>query len=335
VKGDGGDQQQIHKTYPRAENGAAAGTGGQGMSGSREETVVRVSRLSRHFKRKRALDGVDLTVRKGTVHGLVGQNGAGKTTLIKHLLGTLRAEQGSVEVFGKDPTREFVGVLSQVGYLSEDRDLPGWMRVRELMRYTQAFYPTWDEAYAEQLRERFKLDAETRIKQLSRGEKAKVGLLCALAYRPPLLLLDEPSTGLDVGARRDILGAIVRTVADEGRTVIFSSHLLDEVERVADVITMIHDGRVVVDGPLDDIKGAHKTLQLEFDEPREALDSLPGLLHADGHGREWRAVVEAHHDAFKNGAFEAMGGRVVETQTPSLEEIFLARVGHVPADAEE
>ncbi|HDP34971.1 MAG TPA: ABC transporter ATP-binding protein, partial [Candidatus Hydrogenedentes bacterium] len=223
-------------------------------------TVVEIRGLSRKFKRKLALDDISLTVPRGVVYGLVGENGAGKTTMLKHILGSLRAQSGSVRVFGCGPVADPVTVLAGIGYLSEDRDMPGWMRVREIMRYTQAFYPGWDEAYAEALREQFMLDPEAKIKTLSRGERAKCGLLVALAYRPPLLLLDEPSSGLDPSARRDILEAIVRTVADEGRTVIFSSHLLDEVERVADIVAMIHHGKCVFEENLDSIKGRHAKL---------------------------------------------------------------------------
>src|SRR5262249_43351922 len=160
-------------------------------------------------------------VPRGAVFGLVGANGAGKTTLIKHVLGLLRAAAGSVRVFGRDPVADPVGVLSHVGYLSEEPDLPGWMRVAELLRYTRAFYPGWDDAYAERLRRDFGLDPAARVKHLSKGQRARAGLLIALAYRPDLLVLDEPSTGLDPVVRRDILEAIIRTVAEEGRTVLF------------------------------------------------------------------------------------------------------------------
>ena len=203
------------------------------------DAVIEVSALTRRFDPKLALDGVSLSVPRGCVFGLVGENGAGKTTLIKHLLGLLRAQSGSVRVFGLDPVSDPVGVLGRIGYLSEQRDLPGWMRVDELLRYTQAFYPRWDAAYAERLRRQFSLEPAARIKNLSRGEAAKAGLLVALGHRPELLLLDEPSSGLDPVVRRDILEAIIRTVADEGRTVFFSSHLLDEVERVTDRLAMM------------------------------------------------------------------------------------------------
>lgn len=220
--------------------------------------VIAVSGLTRRFGANTALDAVDLTIARGGVYGLVGANGAGKTTLIKHILGLLRAESGSVRVFGKDPVEDPVGVLSRIGYLSEENDLPGWMRVEELMRYSKAFYPNWDDAYAEELRKTFGLDPAAKIKSLSKGQKARAGLVIALAYRPELLLLDEPSSGLDPIVRRDILGAIMRTIADEGRTVLFSSHLLDEVEQVADHVTMIKAGRILVSAPLGEIKESHR-----------------------------------------------------------------------------
>jgi ABC-2 type transport system ATP-binding protein len=222
------------------------------------EPVIAVSELTRRFGATTALASVSLSLPRGAVYGLVGANGAGKTTLIKHLLGLLRAESGSVRVFGRDPVTDPVGVLSRIGYLSEENDLPGWMRVDELLRYSRAFYPAWDDDYADELRQAFALDPAARIKTLSKGQKARAGLLIALAYRPELLVLDEPSSGLDPIVRRDILGAVIRTIADEGRTVLFSSHLLDEVEQVADHVTMISHGTIVLSAPLDVIRESHR-----------------------------------------------------------------------------
>jgi len=294
------------------------------------ECVIAVSGLSRRFRRKPALDGAELSVRRGTVHGLVGENGAGKTTLIKHLLGTLKAKEGTVRVFGKDPTRDQVAVLSEIGYLSEDRDMPGWMRVRELLSYTEAFYPNWDESYAGNLLQRFRLDPEALIKHMSRGEKAKVGLVCALAYRPRLLVLDEPSTGLDVATRRDILWAIVRTVAEEGRTVLFSSHLLEEVERTADTVTLLHQGRTLLAGPLDELKQNRPMLEIGFETTLDRLPPLPTTLHEEGHGREWRVLLGAPPGPAFRDALAAAGGRVLDERPATLEELFLAETGHVP-----
>lgn len=222
------------------------------------ESIVLVSQLTRRFGGKTALDAVSLSLPRGGVYGLVGANGAGKTTLIKHLLGLLRAESGSVRVFGRDPVADPVAVLSRIGYLSEENDLPGWMRIDELIRYSRAFYQGWDDRYAEELRRTFGLDGAAVIKTLSKGQKARAGLLVALAYRPEFLVLDEPSSGLDPIVRRDIVGAILRTIADEGRTVLFSSHLLDEVEQVADHVTMISEGAIVLSGPLAALKDANQ-----------------------------------------------------------------------------
>ena len=232
---------------------------------SSAEAVIAVSGLSRHFGARVALDEVSMFVPRGSVLGLVGANGAGKTTLIKHLLGMLKARTGTVRLFGLDPIADPVGVLGRLGYLSERRDLPGWMRIEEYLRYTQAFYPGWDEAYAAELLEQFQLDPCQLIKTLSQGQQAKTGLLAALVYRPELLVLDEPSSGLDPVVRRDILEAIIRTVAEEGRTVLFSSHLLDEVERVADQVVMLKDGRVVLSGRTEDVRGNHISAVLAFE----------------------------------------------------------------------
>jgi ABC-2 type transport system ATP-binding protein len=228
------------------------------------EPVIRLSKLSRRFGATTALASVSMSVTRGVVYGLVGPNGAGKTTLIKHVLGLMRAESGSVSVFGLDPVADPVAVLSRIGYLAEDNDLPGWMRVDQLVRYSRAFYPDWDDAYAEELRDAFALDPSAKVKTLSRGQKARAGLLVALAYRPELLVLDEPSSGLDPIVRKEIVGAIIRTIAEEGRTVLFSSHLLEEVEQVADHVTMISHGRIVLSEPLDVIQRSHRSLDEAF-----------------------------------------------------------------------
>lgn len=229
-----------------------------------EVPVIHVADLTRRFGATAALDSVSLSVERGGVHGLVGANGAGKTTLLKHALGLLKAQSGSVRVFGLDPVADPVAVLSRIGYLSEENDLPGWMRVDELIRYSRAFYPAWDDAYAEELRQTFALDSRARIRDLSKGQKARAGLVVALAYRPELLVLDEPSSGLDPIVRRDILAAVVRTIADEGRTVLFSSHLLEEVEQVADHVTMIRRGRIALTAPLSVIRESHRSLAEAF-----------------------------------------------------------------------
>jgi len=298
------------------------------------ETVVQIEGVTRRFGSTTALLDVSLRVPRGRVFGLVGVNGAGKTTLIKHVLGLLKAQTGRVRVFGLDPVADPVGVLSKVGYLSEEKDLPEWMRVDELLHYSRAFYSSWDDQYAEELRRAFELDPAKRIKQLSRGQRARTGLLVALAHRPEILVLDEPSTGLDPIVRRDILAAIIRTISEEGRTVLFSSHLLDEVDRVCDHVTMIDQGRVVLSGELDRLKRSFHCLTVRFDTPQSRPPTIAGALSWQGAGHEWAAVCNGRLDSLQAAAAEA-GVRIVDQRAPSLDEIFVAQVGRQCAAAEE
>jgi ABC-2 type transport system ATP-binding protein len=287
------------------------------------ETVIEVTHLSRSFGAKKALRDVSLAVPRGCVFGLVGENGAGKSTLIKHFLGLWRAQTGTVRLFGLDPVSHPVAVLARIGYLSEEPDLPGWMRVGELLRYTQAFYSSWDASYAEHLRDEFGLDPNARVKTLSKGQRARLGLVAAEAHRPDLLILDEPSSGLDPIVRRDILEAIIRTVTDQGRTVIFSSHLLDEVERVCDQLAMLHRGALRFCAPLDDVKTRHRRVVLHFDQPQPAPPNVSGAIRVDGGGREWTVICDAEktHPA---AMAHYLGATVVNDTVASLDEIFVA-----------
>jgi ABC-2 type transport system ATP-binding protein len=291
-----------------------------------EQSVVSTSHLTRRFGSRAALEDVSFAVPRGSVFGLVGENGAGKSTLIKHILGLWRAQSGEVRVFGLDPVIEPVSVLGRIGYLSEQPDLPEWMTVGEFIRYTQAFYPGWDPKYAEQLRQQFGLDLDKRIRVLSKGQRAKLGLLGAQAHRPDLLLLDEPSSGLDPIVRNDILAAVIRTVADEGRTVFFSSHLLEEIERVADHIAMLHQGKLVLCAPLDEIKMQYRRITIHFDAPQAQAPTVPGALTVNGSGREWSILC---NQPIKTSFLT----NVIDDQPASLSDIFVGIAGGVHSHA--
>lgn len=289
------------------------------------EYVIEIQGLSRRFGKKYALEDIDIKVPRGIVLGLVGENGAGKTTLIKHLLGLLKAQTGTVRVFDINPVEDPVGVLGRIGYLSENREMPQWMSINEYIRYTRAFYPGWDLNYEDELIKSFDLDRNQLIKHLSRGQRAKLGLLVAIAYKPDLLLFDEPSSGLDPVVRRDILTAIVRTITEEGRTVVLSSHLLDEVERVADMVVMIHAGRIVLSDTLEDIRLAHHQLIVRFEQDQSKKPVLPGMLSCEGGPMEWSYICKEKFDILKT-AVQNLKGNIVECTSPSLDEIFVARV---------
>jgi ABC-2 type transport system ATP-binding protein len=290
------------------------------------EPIIRIHNLSRRYGKTLALDGIDFEAGRGKVYGLVGANGAGKTTFIKHILGLLRAQQGQVSVFGLDPVKQTREVLKGVGYLSENRDLPDWMSIQELMRYTSAFHANWDQGFCDELLNRFELDPAQKIGQLSRGMRAQTGLVAAVAHRPQLLVLDEPSSGLDVVVRNDILNAVVRTISDQGSTVLFSSHLLDEVERMSDHVTMIQKGQILLDGDLEALCDAHRLCEFKFTTALQKPPALPVVL-LEGENRSWRALHK-QSDAQFAADIEAIDGQVLQTRRASLEEIFLAYAGH-------
>ncbi|HEX4119595.1 MAG TPA: AAA family ATPase, partial [Verrucomicrobiae bacterium] len=198
----------------------------------------------------------------------------------------------------------------------------------ELMRYAKAFYPNWDGGYAETLRAQFGLDPVQRLNTLSKGQTAKAGLLVAQAHRPKLLLLDEPSSGLDPMVRHDILEAVIRTVADEGRTVFFSSHLLEEIERVSDQIAMLHQGRIVLCGSLDEIKARHRRFTLHFETAQLKPPVIAGALSVSGTGKEWAVMCNGARGELPRIAAE-LEARIIEERVPSLNEIFVAHAGSV------
>lgn len=297
------------------------------------ENIITIEGVTRRYGSKLALDNVNLSIPRGIVLGLVGANGAGKTTLIKHILGLLRAQTGKVSVMGSDPARDPVAVLSRLGYLSEDRDLPPWMSVSELLRYSKAFRNSWDDAYAEDLRKKFQLQETALIRNLSKGELAKAGLIVALAHKPDLLVLDEPSSGLDPIVRREMLEAVVRSVAEQGRTVLFSSHLLDEIVRVSDQVAMMAHGRIMVQGPMHQVLESHRRLVVRLKSATTRVSDLPCAVSVTGGPDEWTVICNGNRNEFIAGLSQ-MGGEVLEESGATFDEIFYARVNqeNAPAD---
>lgn len=291
------------------------------------DQVIRVENLVRRYRRIMALDDVSLTVHRGRVFGLVGENGAGKTTLIQHLLGRLKPQSGSVSVFNMDPVSRPTEVLARIGYVSEDRDIPEWMTIGQMLGFLEPFYETWDPTLVSELSKMFELDLKARVSTLSRGQKARANLLAALGHRPQLLLLDEPSSGLDVMVRRDILTAVIRTVVNEGRTVLLSSHLLDEVERVADDIAIVNHGKLVLSDSLSELTGRHHRLTFSLDEASEQPPGIDGILHWTGSDREWVGVCNGTYDQVRQQAHDK-NIRIVEESKASLDDIFVAHSKH-------
>jgi ABC-2 type transport system ATP-binding protein len=220
------------------------------------------------------VDVRDLKVRRGTftlsvpewrvgpgeVTGLVGPNGAGKTTLLETIAGLRRADGGTVRVFGLNPWVDPVEVRSSLGFMTDDMPLFD-LRNGKLLRLLSGYYPTWDAGLVEELLQRFKLDPSQKVQKLSKGQGTRIRLVTAMAFRPRVLVLDEPATGLDVAGRRSLLESVLDVVRDPSRSVVVSSHMLADVERIADRLLVLNEGRVVKHGPTDDLVGEQRTLE--------------------------------------------------------------------------
>lgn len=218
--------------------------------------AIVIRRLKQGYRRRTVLEDVSLEIPAGQTFALLGRNGAGKTTLIRTLLGLLRPRAGSVEVLGLDPAQRAEEVRSRVGYLAEDQAMYGWMTTDEIARFLAPFYPGWDAALARQLLDRFEVPRAMRIKHLSKGQTIRLGLALALAHRPELVILDDPALGLDPITRKQFNRDIIDHLQAQGSTVLYSSHLLYEVEPVADAVAILDQGHLVRVGATEEVQQA-------------------------------------------------------------------------------
>jgi ABC-2 type transport system ATP-binding protein len=287
--------------------------------------VIETEALIKKFGRQVAVDGVDLRVPRGSVYGFLGRNGAGKTTTIKMLLGLLPFKKGTGRVFGLNSRKHGVKIRQITGYVPERHHMYGWMKIKEIVKFVSRFYPTWDHEYAESLLDRFKLPRDKKIKSLSRGMEAKVALTLALAHRPELLVLDDPTMGLDSIVRKEFLESIVQVIQEEGRTVFFSSHIIEEVERVADHVAIISEGRLKVQKPLDELKKSMKRIRLIFSDgvPESDLFGTEDILKREVSDREIMLTVNNFSPEFTD-QFRIINPSSVEVHDLTLDEMFFA-----------
>jgi ABC-2 type transport system ATP-binding protein len=256
-----------------------------------EQPVIEVSGVVKTFGRKRVLDGETLSVQAGQTFAFLGRNGAGKTTTIRMLLGLIKSDSGTVRVLGLDPQKQPMEVRRRVGYVAEDQAMFGWMRVSQIISFIAPFYPKWDPAWARQLTERFELPLSTKVKHLSKGQGVRLALLLALAHRPELVILDDPTLGLDPIMRKEFLRDLVTYLQGERVTVFFSSHLLYEVEPVADVVAILDRGRIVRQDSTENLRDRVKRLIVQA-QAEQAVRHLPGILDIARSGRQVAVVVE-------------------------------------------
>jgi ABC-2 type transport system ATP-binding protein len=270
------------------------------------------------------LDNIHLELPRGQIMGLIGPNGAGKSTTIRILLGLVHQDRGEVRVLGHRMPAEQVAAKWDIGFASEDMRLYEMMTIEWHMNFIRSIYSKWDAAYAQQLLKRFGLRAEQKIKGLSHGQRVKATLLLVLARRPKLLVLDEPTTGLDPVARHEVLKELTAVMKDEGRSILFSSHNTQDVEQISDQITFIDRGRIIDSMDKEAYLDRWRRLRLEVPHGI-ALPALPGIIGIRQDGRLAIATANAFVPDLAN-AYENSGARVQSIETMTLEEIFVANV---------
>ncbi|MGA3209898.1 MAG: ABC transporter ATP-binding protein [Terriglobales bacterium] len=270
------------------------------------------------------LEDINLELEPGSIMGFIGANGAGKSTTIRILMGLVRQDCGSVRVLGHPMPAEQAAAKIDIGFVSEDMRLYGAATIAWHMEFISKIYPVWEQAYAEQLCRRFDLKPQQKVKGLSHGQRVKAALLLVLARRPRLLLLDEPSTGLDPVARREVLGELMEVLADERRTILFSSHNTLDVEQISDRITFIDHGRIIDSGDKEGYLDRWRRLRLDV-PPGIVLPALPGTVATANTGRS-TVLTTNRFDSAMATLFQDAGATVQGIDRMTLEEIFVTNV---------
>jgi ABC-2 type transport system ATP-binding protein len=291
------------------------------------EPVIRAHGLTRYFGRRCAVDSLSLGVPRGSVFAFIGRNGAGKTTTIRMILGLLEPTRGSSTILGHDSATLPPEVRARIGYMAEGHPVYGWMRVGQYGRFQRSFYPRWNQDVFAAVIDHFSIDPRTKAGHLSHGQRAGLHLAMTLAIEPELLMLDDPATGLDPAARRSLLEAMIYFTRSRERTIFFSTHLLDDVERVADHVAILDYTVLRACASVDTFRDRVRRLVARFPaEPPHDLPALPGLLQTARDDNELSILV-ANPNGQTHRLLESVGAEVVEEQSVGLEEALIAYVG--------
>lgn len=284
--------------------------------------VISIQQLTKRFGAKAVLQGVDLTIPAGSVVGLVGTNGAGKSTLIKCLIGLLRPSTGAIRLFDEDPWNLSASAKSRLGYVPQIVKLYPWMKVRHVIAYTSAFYDGWDAAWVEALLDRWELPREHRVAPLSPGQLQKLALVLALGHRPELLVLDEPVASLDPVARREFLRSLLELCQDEQHTVLFSTHITSDLERVASHLAILKQGRIALFDELDAVKDRVKRLRVSSTRELPRDFTVRGALRTEITGHQALTAVADLDDNLVDEVRDKWQAEVT-VEDLNLEDIFL------------
>jgi ABC-2 type transport system ATP-binding protein len=289
------------------------------------EFAIEAVGLRKAFKGHEALSGLTLTVPQGSIFGFLGRNGAGKTTTIKILMGLAKADQGSARIFGIAPGDGTSGaaIRGRIGFVTEDKELYPYMTVTEIIRFSRPFFPKWRGDLERRYLNVFDLPPNKKISDLSKGMRSKLMLLLAISHGAELLVLDEPTDGLDPVALEEVLRELVALSVSDGTTIFFSSHQLGEVEQIADQITIIDKGRAIVAGALEDLKRQYQRICVVFaDGVHDDIRWVDGAEHIRREGLMVSILARRNIEAIMAQA-RSLPGTVVERHPVTLKELFL------------
>jgi ABC-2 type transport system ATP-binding protein len=253
--------------------------------------MIKAKNLTKHYRRLVAVDKVSLEIPKGCVFGLIGPNGAGKTTLIKMLMGLTNITAGQATVLGLDASAQPDRIHRLAGYVPEVPTIYRWMRVGEAIQFCRTFRDTWNEKLCKELLDAFELDPKKKLKHLSKGMLAKLSLLLAMAYEPEVLILDEPTSGLDAVIREEFVDSVLQTICQRQCTVLFSSHSIEDVERIADRVGLIFGGQLQLDTPVKDLLSGTRRVRAVLKDGSMPNAVPDGTIWQQIDGREWQLTV--------------------------------------------
>ncbi len=291
------------------------------------EPVIEARGLTRYFGPKCAVEQLSFRVPRGSVFAFIGRNGAGKTTTIRMLLGLLEPTRGSARILGRESATLPPEVRARIGYMAEGHPVYGWMRVGQYGRFQSGFYDHWNQDLFAAVIDHFSIDPHTKAGHLSHGQRAGLHLAMTLAIEPELLMLDDPATGLDPAARRSLLEAMIYFTRSRERTIFFSTHLLDDVERVADHVAVLDYRILRACCSVETFRDRVRRLVAHFPgPPPRDLPDIPGLLQTT-HDENELALLVANPNGRTHRLLESLGADEVEEQSVGLEEALIAYVG--------
>lgn len=283
---------------------------------------VELQGLTKTYAGKTVVNELTLQVPRGSTFGLIGPNGAGKTTTMRMIMGILRPTKGRVTALGRDVFEESQLVKQRVGYVPESHHIDRWMQIGEAVGFCRAAYDTWNEQVCQEMLKRFELDVNKKVKELSKGTLVKLSLVLAVSHEPELLLLDEPMAGLDPLSREEFLDGVLRAICERGQTVIFSTHSLDDVQRLADTVGILYDGQLIVHRSVEALLGNTKRIKATLSNGHLPDVTPANIIWQRVQGREWLLTVDDFTPETVQQLREQPGVEHVEVTDLGLEELF-------------